>query len=193
MNIINRVLIIAFIVATMAGAGVATLVLLELMSPETILADPWHLLLDPFTQLDSATWSATLAICLGVLSIGLLLLVIEFRSSWGPPKGFLLSRGPLGRVMIARRGVEELVAREAQGVDGVLEARAQVKQKRTGFHVIGQVSVSPTTNLPELTKEVQQRVKAAVTRHLGAQVSEVCIQTQLSPLSTRRQAVRRVR
>ena len=98
-----------------------------------------------------------------------------------------------GRVMIARRGVEELVAREAQGVDGVLEARAQVKQKRTGFHVIGQVSVSPTTNLPELTKEVQQRVKAAVTRHLGAQVSEVCIQTQLSPLSTRRQAVRRVR
>lgn len=193
MNIINRVLITAFIVVTMVGAGAAALVTLELMSPEALLADPWHLLLEPFTQLDSATWNAVIGICLGVISIGLLLLVIEFRSPWRPPKGFILSRGPLGRVMIARRGVEELVAREAQGVDGVLEARAQVKQRRDGFQVSGQVSVSPTTNVPELTKEVQQRVKAVVAHHLGAQVSEVCIQTQLSPLSTGRQRARQLR
>ncbi len=193
MNIVNRVLIIAFIVATMMGAGAAALVTLEFMSPGAILADPWHLLLEPFTQLDPATWSTTLGICLGVFSVGLLLLGIEFRSPWGPPEGFLLSQGPLGRVMIARRGVEELVAREAQGVEGVLEARARVKQRRGEFQVIGQVSVSPTTNVPDLTKEVQQRVKAVVERHLGTQVSKVLVQAQMAPLSHRRQRSRRVR
>lgn len=192
MNILNRVLVIVFVVAVMAGAGAALLVAFEVLDPATVFADPWDLLLEPFRQVDSGTWGATVGVCLGVLSCGLLVLAIELRAPWGAPRGFLLSRGPLGRVTIARRGVEELVSREARGVNGVLEARAHVKQKRAGYQVVGRVSVSPETNVPELIREVQERVKAVVESHLGSKVSEVLVQTQLSPLSHQKQARVRV-
>lgn len=193
MNIVNRVLVIVCIVSSMVGAAIVFAVTMELLDPETILAEPWHLVLEPFRDLDSAAGGVTIGICLGVMCVGLLALAIELYVPWGPPKMFLLTQGPLGRVMVARSGIEELVAREIQGVDGVLEARALVNRRGAGFRITGRVAVSPTTKVSELAKEVQQRVKAVVESHLGSPVSEVRVQTQLSPLGNRRPRSGRVR
>jgi len=193
MNIVNRVLVIVFIVSTMLAAAIVFAVTMEFMDPKTILADPWHMVLEPFRDLDSEAGGVMIGICLGVMCLGLLALAIELYLPWGPPKMFLLTQGPLGRVMVARSGIEELVDREIQGVDGVLEARALVNRRGAGFQITGRVAVSPTTKVSELAKEVQQRVKAVVESHLGSQVSEVRVQTQLSPLSNRRQRSGRVR
>jgi hypothetical protein len=192
MNILNRVLVIAFVVTMMTGAAVALLVMLDTIEPAVWLHEPWHLFLEPFSQLDSTMWGVTIGICIGVFSLGLLLLALEVRSPWPPPKGFLLSRSPLGRVTVARRGVEDLVAREAQRVEGVLDAQVRVTQRRVGYQIIGRLAVSPETNLTELTKDVQARMKNVVEHHLGVQVRDVCVQTQLTPLTRKGQRPARV-
>jgi uncharacterized alkaline shock family protein YloU len=105
----------------------------------------------------------------------------------------LLKQDGLGRVTVTRDGVRELVSREAGRVAGVMEVRPQVEENRNGMRILCRTSVDPAASVPELTRELQERVKAAVEHHLGRRVTEVRVDAQLEPLGGPGRRARRVR
>ena len=83
--------------------------------------------------------------------------------------------------------------REAGRVAGVMEVRSHIEEDPAGLRILCRLSVDPTGSVPEMTRELQERLKAVVEHHLGRPVTEVSVDAQVAPLVSDRRAGRRVR
>ncbi|HLI26524.1 MAG TPA: alkaline shock response membrane anchor protein AmaP [Chloroflexota bacterium] len=193
MNLFNRILLIVLSLALVIAAGAILLITLGLAHPEQLAPPPWLAArLVPFTQLDPTSWWWTVGTTSLLLVLGVLLLIAECRPGPAPPRRLVLKEDPLGRVTIAHDGVRMLVEREAAQVSGVMEVRAQIEPEPQGLAIHCRVAVDPTSSLPELAEQLQQRVKLAVEHQLGRPVARVQVDAQTAPLAAPRGG-RRVR
>ena len=127
-----------------------------------------------------------------LLLVGLLLLFLELRPEPRAAPRITLKEDGLGRVTVARDGVRELADREAGRVAGVMTVRSQVEEDPTGLRILCRISVDPASSVPEMTQELQQRLKAVVEHHLGLPVAQVSVDAQVAPLVSDRRPRRRV-
>jgi hypothetical protein len=193
-NVFNRLLIILLDLLLLGAAGAVLLVTLGVTPPEQLAPTPWFVdRLVPFTQLDPTAWSWTVGVSIVLLLVGLLLLFFELRPGPREAPRITLKQDGLGRVTVARDGVRHLVDREAGRVAGVMEVRSQIEEDAAGLRILCRLSVDPTRSMPEVTQELQERLKAAVEHHLGRPVAEVRVDAQVAPLVSDRRAGRRVR
>jgi len=193
-NVFNRLLIILLDLLLLVTAGAVLLTTLGVARPEQLAPTPWFVdRLVPFARLDPTSWSWTVGVSVVLLLLGLLLLLFELRPGRREAPGIIVKQDGLGRVTVARDGVQELVDREAGLVAGVMEVRSHVEEQAAGLRILCRLSVDPARSVPEVTQEVRERLKAAVEHHLGRPVAEVRVDTQVAPLVSDRRAVRRVR
>lgn len=194
MNVFNRLLIILLNLLLLVAAGAVLLTTLGGIRPEQLAPTPWFVdRLAPFTQLDPTSWSWAVGVSIAVLLVGLLLLFLELRPGPREAPRITLKQDGLGRVTVARAGVRDLVDREAGRVAGVMEVRSHVEEDPAGLRILCRLSVDPTGSVPEMTQELQERLKAVVEHHLGRPVAEVSVDAQVAPLVSDRRAGRRVR
>jgi len=193
-NVFNRLLIILLDLLLLVAAGAVLLTTLRVTQPEQLAPIPWFVdRLVPFTQLDPTSWSWTVGVSIVLLLVGLLLLFLELRPGPREAPQITLKQDGLGRVTVARDGVRHLVDREAGLVAGVMEVRSHVEEDAAGLRILCHLSVDPTRSVPELTQELQERVKMAVEHHLGRPVVAVRVDAQVAALAPGRRAGRRVR
>jgi hypothetical protein len=193
-NVFNRLLIILLALLLLIAVGAVLLVVLGLIRPEQIAPTPWFAdRLVPFTQLDPTSRNWAVGISIVVFLVGLLLLFLELRPGPREEPRITLKQDGLGRVTVARAGVRELVDREAGRVAGVMEVRSRVEEDPAGLRILCRISVDPTGSVPEMTQELQERLKAVVEHHLGRPVADVSVDAQVAPLVSDRRAARRVR
>lgn len=179
MNIFNRIL--AVLVGLLLSIGAVVALLAALGIPEVqAFGTPW--IQDGLRRLAQPDVRAlSIALSLLALLVGLLLLVLELRLPQREPAAMALKQDELGRVTVTKKGVRELVDREAGRIEGVSRVHSQVTQDRNGLRILCRLSVEPTANVPALAEQVRQRIKASVEHHLGQPVAEVGVQTQLAP------------
>jgi hypothetical protein len=193
-NVFNRLLIILLALLLLIAVGAVLLVVLGLIRPEQIAPTPWFAdRLVPFTQLDPTSRNWAVGISIVVFLVGLLLLFLELRPGPREEPRITLKQDGLGRVTVARAGVRDLVDREAGRVAGVMEVRSRVEEDPAGLRILCRISVDPTGSVPEMTQELQERLKAVVEHHLGRPVADVSVDAQVAPLVSDRRAARRVR
>jgi hypothetical protein len=193
-SVFNRLLIILLDLLLLVAAGAVLLTTLGVTQPEQLAPTPWFVdRLAPLTQLDPTSWSWAVGVSIGLLLVGLLLLFLELRPGPREAPRITLKQDGLGRVRVARAGVRELVDREAGRVAGVMEVRSHVEEDPTGLRILCRLSVDPTGSVPEVTQELQERLKAVVEHHLGRPVAEVSVDAQVAPLVSDRRAGRRLR
>ena len=194
MSVFNRLLIILLALLLLTAAGAVLLTVLGVTRPEQLAPTPWFAdRLMPYTQLDPTSWSWAVGVSSVLLLVGLLLLVLELRPAPRAAPRITLKQDGLGRVTVARAGVRELVEREAGRVAGVMEVRSHVAEDPAGLRIRCRLSVDPTASVPDMTQELQERLKAVVEHHLGRPVAEVSVDAQVAPLVSDRPAGRRVR
>ncbi len=194
MSVFNRLLIILLDLLLLVAAGAVLLTAVGVTQPEQLAPTPWFVdRLVPFTQLDPTSWSWALGVSIVLLLVGLLLLFLELRPRPRESPRITLKQDGLGRVTVARDGVRELVDREAGRVAGVMEVRSRVEEDPAGLRILCRLSVDPTGSMPEMTQELQERLKVVVEQHLGRRVAEVSVDAQVAPLVSDRRAGRRVR
>jgi len=187
-------LIILLDLLLLATAGAVLLTTLGVTQPAQLAPTPWSVdRLGPFTHLDPTTWGWTVGVSIVLLLLGLLLLFLELRPGPREAPQIIVKQDGLGRVTVARDGVGELANREAGLVAGVMEVSSHVEEQAAGLRILCRLSVDPTKSVPEVTQEVQERLKVAVEHHLGRPVAEVHVDTQVAPLVSDRRAGRRVR
>ncbi len=193
MSVFNRLLIILLALILLVTAGAVLLTTLRVTQPAQFAPTPWFAdRLAPFTQLDPTLWSWAVGVSIVLFLLALLLLFIELRPGPRAAPRIILREDGLGRVTMARDGVRELADREAGRVAGVMRVRSQVQEEPTGLRILCRISVDPSSNVPEMTQELQERLKTAVEHHLGLAVTQVSVDAQVAPLVTDRRLRRRV-
>lgn len=119
-----------------------------------------------------------------LLSVGAVLMItglIPLLTGIFPPKkqpGTVLQAGELGEVRITLIALENMVLRVIQQSRGIRGSRRKVVSTPQGLVVYLQVKVLPDQNLPELTGELQGRVKNYLEEITGIIVSEVKVNVE---------------
>jgi uncharacterized alkaline shock family protein YloU len=176
MNIFNRILAIAAAVAVMAVAAGVFLAASRLAAPGQLGAlGPVVSLFDWAGQPALAQFGAAIA-----FFAGLLLLIMELRTGEGRRKRITVKHDELGIVSVDLGGIEELVTREARRVGGVQDVHSRVEETKNGLEIVERVDVAPDANVPEVSRELQERTKNVVEHHVGRPVSEVRVDARLA-------------
>jgi hypothetical protein len=190
-TVFNRLLIILLACLLCIAAGAVLLTSLNVIQSTQLALPPWFVdRLVPFTQLDPTLWSWTLGVSLVLVLAALLLLFIELRPEPRAAPMITLKEDGLGRVTVAVDGVRELVDREAGRVAGVMRVRSHVAEEPQGLRIWCRISIDPASSVPDLSRELQERLKVAVEHHVGLAVIQVCVDTQVAPLVSVRRARR---
>jgi hypothetical protein len=193
MHIFNRILVILLDLFMMLCAVVVLLVIFAVLRPVDLSGDPWIVgELTPFTRLDATTWYWVLGLSIAAGVVGLILLIAELNPGPRPESRVVVKRDSVGQVTVTRDGIREVVDREAGRVAGVMDVRSRVAESGDGLHIASRVEIDPAASIPEITGELQQRVKASVEHLLGRPVGQVAVDAQVAPLDLRRSR-RRVR
>jgi hypothetical protein len=194
MNTFNRLLIILLALVVLVAAGGVLLTTLRLTQPAQIAPNPWFAdRLGPFAQLDPTSWGLSVGVCVGLIVVALVLLFLELRPEPRPPARITLKADGLGRVTVPLDSVQKLVDWEAGHMPGVTRARSQVTEGLDGLQILCRVSVAPASSVPDLTRELQERLKSVVQHDVGLAVTQVSIDARLAPpVVTDRRRQRRV-
>jgi uncharacterized alkaline shock family protein YloU len=182
-NALNRVLVIILDALMIIGIVLILLVVLGIAQPDQ-LAPSLGLpaLLRPFADLSGQALTWTLAILIGLLVLGLILLSFEVRVPPAVPP-LMIKQDGLGRVTVSLSAVNEIMDRAASQVSGVMGVRSQVEESRKGLRVRSQITVNPTVNVAQVTSEVQEAIKVAAEQQLGRPAEEVDVRAQLEQVT----------
>lgn len=184
MNVLNRLLVIAVVLAATGGAILLMLLAANVILPEQLTANAW--LLERIQSLDTYAASrqlTTILISFAVVLLGLTLLYYELRFISKSEPRLVLQQSGQGRMTVSISGISELANHAARQVAGVIEATTKVASKAKGLRVESRVSVEPSAKLADTTKELQERVKTTLEEHLGYPVDNVNVNAQLAPLN----------
>lgn len=88
-------------------------------------------------------------------------------------KHVIVQEGALGQVRIALTAIEDLVEKVAAQNSGVREVKARVLALPEGVGIRVQAAVSPDTQIPELSKMIQEQVKEKILAVTGLTVQQV--------------------
>jgi hypothetical protein len=133
------------------------------------------------TMPTSAALIATLG-AIFVVVLGLMLLVYELRLAPQDPTIRVRDDG-LGRVTVRRESVRDLIRHTTAQLPDVLQVDPQIDIGQQGLTIACRTSLTPDAHIPQVSAELQSRVKQAVEQHLGMKVANVTVQAQLEPLT----------
>lgn len=89
------------------------------------------------------------------------------------PSQTVVHENELGEVRISLGAIESLVRKVARQVKGVREIRSTVINRPGGITVYLRGTVSPETNIPEVSDEIQKTVRTYVKNVVGIGINEV--------------------
>jgi hypothetical protein len=187
MNIFNRLVVIVLDLVLLAGAILILLITFGVVTAQQVLpagtvetvVGQW--LTSFATMPPSATLLTTLVAVL-VLVVGLGLLIAELR----PERQIHTIRvrdDGMGRVTVRTDSVRDLIRYTTARLTDVLQVDPRIDLGQQGLTVHCRTSLSPDAQIPQVSAELQSRIKETVEQHLGMKVASVTIQAQLEPLT----------
>lgn len=90
----------------------------------------------------------------------------------------VLTESALGQVNVSLQAIENLVERVVSQFSGVREVKPRIIAVPQGIGIKVRVAVTPDVNLPTLSEEIQNRVKAKVLEVTGITVNSVKIMVE---------------
>jgi hypothetical protein len=187
MNIFNRMVVILLDLVLLAGAILMLLITFGAVTAQQVLpagtaetgVGQW--LASFATMPPSTALFATLGAAL-VVVLGLILLVYELRLS--PQDTTIRIRDDgLGRVTVRRESVRDLIRHTAAQLPDVLQVDTRIDIGQQGLTIACRTSLTPDAHIPQVSAELQSRIKQAVEQHLGMKVANITVQAQLEPLT----------
>jgi uncharacterized alkaline shock family protein YloU len=113
---------------------------------------------------------------LGITGIILFLLSLSlfigvFRPK--PVKNTVVHETPLGSIKITMAALENLVIKAARSVQGIRDVKTHIKTQHDNVSIQLNVQVQPDLSIPQVTEELQNKVKEYLTKTTGINVNDV--------------------
>jgi len=182
MNVFNRIIVILLCLIAIVFSIIVFLLVGGILRPTQVspggfLSGLWSF----YSQLSPSNATiATIAFAL-LLIVALIILILEFVNLRRRADQFVVREDSLGNVTVARSSVRKLVGYEAKGIPGVIETRQSVDKGRNGLRVQVRALLIPEVNAPEVGHTLQEKVQKSIQAHMGLDVIEVQVATQLEP------------
>ena len=182
MNVFNRIIVILLCLIAIAFSIIVFLLVGGILRPTQVspggfLSGLWSF----YTQL-SPTYATIAALAFALMLIlAVLILILEFVNLRMRADQFVVREDSLGKVTVARSSVRKLVGYEAKSIPGVIETRQSVDKGRNGLRVQVRALLFPEVNAPEVGHTLQEKVQKSIQAHMGLDVIEVQVATQLEP------------
>jgi hypothetical protein len=188
-SVFNRVVVVVISVVILVGAVVTLLVSTGVSNPD-ILPFGWF-----ETQLTGAAAAtggsaAIITIVSGIIALGLLILIIFEFIPIQKAVSLLISSNDYGIVTIDRESVCLLAEKTSASFQNVRSAKCSLVEGTEGLVISCRPSVALITNIPELSVEVQAKIKEIVEQLTGLAVAQVNIKAKYETGEARRLAVR---
>ena len=161
MGILDRILLLLCIVTF------ALLMLSTVLAAFTIVPLEW---LDDALALLYGHWEA--AAVAAIFFLASVRLLFTGMTS-GEPRDTMLCQTENGQVRVAISAVRSLVERTARQIKGVKQTKIRLENSRQGMNIYLRIVVLPDLIVPELTAELQQRVRSTLQETLLAEVHDI--------------------
>lgn len=92
-------------------------------------------------------------------------------------------KNPDGEVTVSIKAVEDYIRKISKDIPGINEVRSRVEVRRGGFNVICHVSLSASSNIPDITDRIQLAVRSRLHNMLGME-EKIKIKMHVSRIST---------
>lgn len=112
---------------------------------------------------------ALLAAVFFLVSVRLLLAGVRTRRH----KAALIHRSEIGDIQIALDAVENLMEKAARHTRGVRGAKARVTRDEQGLAVTIHAAISPESSVPDVSAQIQQRVRDYACKTVGVELNDV--------------------
>ncbi|PKM85958.1 MAG: hypothetical protein CVU87_13660 [Firmicutes bacterium HGW-Firmicutes-12] len=99
---------------------------------------------------------------------GIILFLLSFALFIG-----VVHETPLGSIKITLAALDNLVIKAARSVQGIREVKAYIKAQQNYVSIQLTVQVQPDLNIPQMTEELQKKVKEYLTKTTGINVHDV--------------------
>lgn len=129
---------------------------------------PYILLIHGLEWLKSNPWESTVVAAV-LLLLGLLLFV---RPRERTDRSFQTSSKG-GSVRISQDALQEIIARSATTLPGVLQVKSNLRELETGLQIMVSCQFEQGELIPQTSEELQTKVKADVELYTGIKVTEV--------------------
>ena len=129
---------------------------------------PYVLLVHGLEWLKANPWEST-AVAAVLLLLGLLLLVRPRESS---DRSFQTA-SKRGNVRISQDAIQEIIARSATALPGVLQVKSNLREREGGLQIMVSCQFEQGERIPQTSEELQAKVKADVELYTGIMVTEV--------------------
>jgi len=104
---------------------------------------------------------------------GIRLFWVGIHKPGGAGRHVIVAESALGQVRVSLQAIENLVVKVAAQISGVRDVKARIVSVPQGVGIQIRAVVTPDINVPEVSTEMQQRVKERVFEVTGVNVSSV--------------------
>ena len=182
MNVFNRILMILVCLIAIAFSIIVFLLVGGVIRPTQVspggfLSGLWSF----YSQLNPSNATIAAVAFAVVVIVALIILILEFATLRGGSDQFVVREDSIGKVTVARSSVRKLVGYEAKAIPEVIETRQTVDKGRNGLRVHVRALLFPEVNAPEVGHTLQEKVQKSIQAHMGLDVIEVQVATQLEP------------
>jgi len=129
---------------------------------------PYLLIVQGLEWLKANPWES-IAVAGFLLLLGLLLFVRPRKSM---ERAFLTSSKG-GEVRISQDALQEIIARSATVLPGVLQVQSSLRERETGLQIMVSCQFEQDVLIPQMSQELQTKVKQDVELYTGILVTEV--------------------
>jgi len=129
---------------------------------------PYFLMAHGLNWLRANPWESTV-VAGGLLLLGLLLFIRPRKSTEHSFR--TSSKG--GDIRISQDALQEIIARSAKSVPGVVQVKSSLKQRDAGLEIIVSSQFEQGVLIPKLSEEILTKVKEDVELYTGIIVAEV--------------------
>ena len=182
MNVFNRIIMILVCLIAIAFSIIVFLLVGGVIRPTQVspggfLSGLWSF----YSQLNPSNATIAAVAFAVVVIVALIILILEFATLRGGSDQFVVREDSIGKVTVARSSVRKLVGYEAKAIPEVIETRQTVDKGRNGLRVHVRALLFPEVNAPEVGHTLQEKVQKSIQAHMGLDVIEVQVATQLEP------------
>lgn len=184
-----NVFLIAIIAVALAVVSAACfLVSADIVSPADIGPEGW--VRDQFVELDVLTGTdraIAIAATAGAFAFALLLLIFESLPAL-MPSGKYGTDASGQTVLIDRRTIRQMIEQAAAETEGVSAAKARIRDTRKGLHTHVKAALAPDTNITEVGRALENKIKDDLRDRAGISISSVKLELAYGSQAARREA-----
>ena len=190
MNALNRVIIVAAALVVLAGAIITVLVATETSEPDIVFSGWFESQLEEVADSDGGDVAAIITASITIALVMIILLFLELAYKRRPIL-FLLSSTDHGIATIDRNSICDLAESTALTSHNVRDVMCKVGKQGPDLMMVScKVSLALGTNMPEVTAELQSKIKESIEELTGLTVLQVNVKSKYESGRNKHMALR---